>query len=197
MNVVDPKLVNMCRKEKDKSKCRENFHQPGALSGDRFALNAPERRRCDVLKKLMKSDVPEMFETSFYQGCPNGKSMIAAVVHDNEDYHFYRLDSDGYWSHKDGSNKAKRFDSFKRAIFNPEQAGRDYRPQGSNLNYKNFCGFFCVPRNHEILLGSGGARPLVAGAVKTTESGFDYRQKGVGLSWTDHRRQTRRKQRAA
>jgi hypothetical protein len=33
----------------------------------------------------------------------------------------------------------------------PEFASRDYRPK-SFLNYEDFCGFYCMPRNRPIKL---------------------------------------------
>lgn len=186
MNVIDPKLVSMCRKN-NATDCRRNFHQPGALNGDRYALNAIDRRKCGVVEKLIMSDVPEMEKSSFYGQCPAGKSKIALVVDEGEDYHFYRQDDDGWWSHKDGSNKVKRYDALKRRIFNPAQAARDYRWQNSDLNYEDFCGFYCVPRDHAVVLGQGGAR--AAAGLKQMQQGGQYEL--AGLSWRD-RRSTRR-----
>ena len=87
-------------------------------------------------------------------------SKIALVVDPGEDYHYYRQDSDGLWSHKDGSNKVKRYDAFRKNIANPKLASRDYRNQGSDLNYEDFCGFYCVPRYDEIHLGQGGSKKV-------------------------------------
>ena len=160
MNVIDPNLVNQCRRNTKKNTCRQNFHQPGALNGNRFTLNVEERRKCPVVEKLMISDVPEIKKTTFYQKCPKDMSKIALVVDPGEDYHFYRQDSDGLWSHKDGSNKVKRYDAFKKTIVNPKLASRDYRSQGSDLNYEDFCGFYCVPRYEKIRLGQGGSKKV-------------------------------------
>ena len=185
MDVVDPLLVKQCRNTLKKNTCRQSFHQPGALNGDRYTLNIETRRTCPVVEKLMISDVPEVSRSSFYGNCPIGKSKIALVVDPGEDYHYYRMDNseienknnqpwdknkiksyyDMYniqpnqnlWSHKDGSNKVKRYDALKRPIVNPQLASRDYRWQGSDLNYEDFCGFYCVPRETAVHLGQGGA----------------------------------------
>ena len=158
MGVIDKKLVEKCRKTTQKNTCRKSFHQPGALNGDRYTLNAQDRRTCPVVEKLMLSDVPEIRKSSFDQKCPPAMSKIALVVDPGEDYHYYTQDADGYWSHKDGSNKVKRYDALKRPIANPQYAARDYRWQNSDLNYEDFCGFYCVPRREEVHLGQGGAR---------------------------------------
>ena len=165
MNVVDGNLIVKCRETGD---CRRYFHQPGAKNGDRNALNAASRRTCAVVEKLQKSDIPDIEKTDFTSRCPAGKSKIALVVDPGEDYHYYRQDDDGWWSHKDGSNKVKRHDAVGKGIWNPEHIVRDYRWKGSDLNYESFCGFYCVPRDHEIHLGKGG------GGVG-----------GAGKSWTD------------
>lgn len=205
MNVMDPKLAGECRRNKGKD-CRKLFHQPGALHGDRYALNTEARRRCDVVETLIQKDVPEIKPTTFDAVCPKGMSKIALVVDKGEDYHFYRRDKDdtemtdymrskgftdrgvGLWSHKDGSNKVKRYDALKRPIFNPETASRDYRPQGSNLNYEDFCGFYCVPRSSDVHLGQGGMRAKMGGGQKSRRR----RVSVAGLSWRDHRRKTRK-----
>lgn len=155
MNVLDPISAELCRKN---GSCRRYFHQPGALHGDRNALNTAERRSCAVVERLQKADTPAIEKSTFHQRCPKGMSKIALVVDPGEDYHYYRQDADGMWSHKDGSNKVKRFDALKRPIFNPQLAARNYLWQNSDLNYEDFCGFYCVPRDGTVKLGRGGAK---------------------------------------
>lgn len=154
MNVLDPLSAELCKKN---GSCRRYFHQPGALHGNRNALNAAERRACPIVEKLQKADNPRIQKTTFYGRCAKGMSKIALVVDPGEDYHYYRQDADGMWSHKDGSNKVKRFDALKRPIFNPALAARNYEWQNSDLNYEDFCGFYCVPRDGTVKLGRGGA----------------------------------------
>jgi len=162
MHVYDPKGEELCKKY---GNCRNFFHQPGAKTGHRNALNKEERRSCPVVEKLMMGDIPEVTKTSFDAKCPAGMSKVAAVVDKGVDYHWYRQDRDGYWSHKDGSNKVKTFDALKSPIFNPELASRDYRWQGSDLNYEDFCGFYCVPRDHPVVLGRGVNAPAAAASA--------------------------------
>jgi hypothetical protein len=202
MHVIDPKNIEMCKKNK-KGDCRQFFHQPGALSGQRNALNAEDRRTCSIVENLMKSDIPGVTNSSFYGQCPTGTSKVAAVVDKGVDYHWYRQDSNGFYTHKDGSNKAKDYDALGQKIFNPELASRDYRHKGSDLNYDNFCGFYCVPRKTPIVLGQGGAsvnktKRRMTRTTRQKGSGMEQVsiQRGTGLSWKDYRskaRQTRRR----
>jgi hypothetical protein len=187
--VLDKESIQLCRK---KGNCRQFFHQPGALSGLRNALNVSERRTCKMVEKLQKADNPDTVKTTFQARCPKGMSKIALVVDEGEDYHYYRQDSDGMWSHKDGSNKVKRFDALKRPIFNPELAARDYRWQGSDLNYDEFCGFYCVPRNRKVHLGRGGG--TVRKALRRSQGRLSRRlYRRLSRRSRQSRRQSRRR----
>lgn len=236
-HAIDKDSVEKCKRKGSKN-CREFFPQPGALSGDRHALNSVERRKCSAVEKLMMADVPGITKSSFYAKCPAGTSKIALVTDPGEDYHFYRQDAHNtatsgnvkynkqmlpvpkaptapaqaggmgqdmqeigqhsswsnlkkqhaYWSHKDGSNKTKRYDALYQPIFNPQYISRDYRWQGSDLNYEDFCGFYCVPRDRRIHLGQGGSIKAGGGSARS-----GARSNLVGVSWKDHpsRRQRR------
>jgi len=169
MDVHDPKGEQLCKKY---GNCRNFFHQPGAKTGHRNALNKEERRTCPVVEKLMMGDIPDATKTVFGNKCPAGMSKVAAVADKGVDYHWYRQlkNNNGKtrWGHKDGSNKVKTFDALKRPIFNPELASRDYRWQGSDLNYEDFCGFYCVPRDHQIVLGRGVNAASAAAAASAS-----------------------------
>lgn len=155
MNVVDPAQVNQCAGKKG---CTPRYHQPGGTQGLSKELHSAEGRSCPTVEKLMYADVPTLKKIGFRSRCPAGTSKIALVVHPDEDYHFYREDPDGLWSHKDGSNKAKRVDADGLPIVNPQTAARDYRSHGSFLNYTDFCGFYCAPRAEPVHLARGGRR---------------------------------------
>jgi hypothetical protein len=156
MNVVDPAQLNQCAGQA--TGCEARFHQPGGTKGLSKILQEERGRTCKVVDYLMRQDVPDLKPSTFKAKCPVGKSKIALVVHPGEDYHFYRQDADGWWSHKDGANKVKRYDAEGQPIWNPKTAARDYRPRGSFLNYTDFCGYYCAPRRGTIKLARGGSR---------------------------------------
>ena len=93
---------------------------------------------------------------------PVGYSKIALVIDPMDDYHFYRQDPDGYWSHKPGSQPVTRLDADGVLIIDPMTCNRDYTKQGKSLNYTLFCGFFSVPRRMRILLEKGGSGEAAA-----------------------------------
>ena len=64
----------------------------------------------------------------------------------SEDYHFYRQDNNGRWSHKPGRNgKVTDLDGSYSKIYDPETCRRVTRPGSSvSQNYNVFVGFFAV-----------------------------------------------------
>ena len=73
------------------------------------------------------------------------------------DYHWYRQDADGGWSHKPGSDSVRRVDSNGMIITNPETAARrdvwgKIKIKGSDemvdevMEYDVFCGYFYVKK---------------------------------------------------
>lgn len=150
MNVLDPAQLTQCAGKP--RGCQLMYHQPGGTQHLASQLRTATGRSCPTVERLMRTDVPDIRRTTFKARCPRGSSKIAMVVHPGEDYHFYRQDADGMWSHKDGANKVKRFDAEGLPIVDPKTAARNYRPRGSFLNYKDFCGYYCVPRRRTIKL---------------------------------------------
>ena len=97
---------------------------------------------CDAIYKRIKKDNPSVYRTKFDSKCGKGfyKSFFALSLGANTDYHFYRQDKNGYWSHKPGRTNATNLDASKHIIINPKLANRDY----SHLNYSTPCAYFCV-----------------------------------------------------
>ena len=77
-----------------------------------------------------------------YETCPEGMYKVALVIdpftggEDTIDYHWYRQDSDGYWSHKPGLGAVTCTDSSGKLIVDPQTADRG--------NYTTFCGYYAV-----------------------------------------------------
>ena len=70
-----------------------------------------------------------------YDTCPVGTYKVALVVSD-DDYHWYRQDSDGLWSHKPGITPVTRLDENQHYIIDPQIADRG--------SYTSFLGYFAV-----------------------------------------------------
>jgi hypothetical protein len=145
-----PKRVN-CNKES----CSIPFPQPGRASGYP-KWSKVNGKRCPDLTSRLFGDVPDLKMTSFEGRCPKKYSKIALVVDEDEDYHFYRQDSNGYWSHKPGATDVTHIDATGRPIYDPQLASRLY--PNSGLNYDQFCGYLCAPKRNTLRFKRGGHR---------------------------------------
>jgi hypothetical protein len=136
------------------NKRTDTFAQPGKYAGQMYtALTCAEVERgaiADGVSKLVGDT------------CLNGETKIAMVVAPGYDYHWYRQDSNGLWSHKPGGTPATNLDNSGEIITNPETADRG--------NYTDFCGYFCscesdIPGiSHETIRSA----PVEQAAAETT-----------------------------
>ena len=94
-------------------------------------------------------------ETNFANPCAPGQYKVALVINnvdvkqgngssewDDRDYHRYRQNPDGTWSHKPGHGPVTNLDASQNFIWNPETSDRNYY-KGA-LNYNVFVGYYCV-----------------------------------------------------
>lgn len=71
-------------------------------------------------------------------GCSRCWHQVALVIWPGRDYHWYRKDRDGRWSHKMGWTAATNLDNAGNVISDPQTADRG--------NYSVYCGCFCVDK---------------------------------------------------
>ncbi len=104
--------------------------------------------------------------TNRFEVCPEGTYKIALVVdsdndpniadilyYDSEnecyviqpdtDYHWYRQNPDGTWSHKLGVGEVTNLDASGNIIYDPQVCNRDYR-NTLGVIYSDFVGYYCV-----------------------------------------------------
>lgn len=112
------------------NKRTDTYAQPGWAAG--LSLGWDDMR-CDRVFNAAKADGILPLPSS--GKCPCKKDKIALVVAPGEDYHWYRLDSGGKWSHKPAYTEATNLDNSQHAISSPETADRG--------RYTEFCGYFC------------------------------------------------------
>jgi len=144
--------------------CPLPFPQPGRASGYP-KWSEVKGKRCPDLIARIKGDVPGASLSSFEAKCPAGKRKIALVADEDEDYHFYRQDSNGWWSHKPGATDVIPYDATQRRIYDPELASRYYPKSG--LHYDEFCSYLCIPSTQKHRLKRGGKRTKKARAKKS------------------------------
>ncbi len=139
LNLKSPEAEQLCEKEyKDQNYCKRS--QPGYAAG--FEPIEKKDLLCPEVMKRTLADNPSIRATTFYSTCKGDEYKGALVVDPGSDYHYYRQNDDGYWSHKPGYKPSTLYDASGKLITNPKKANRNY----GRLNYKDFCGYFCVPR---------------------------------------------------
>ncbi|KAL4219741.1 hypothetical protein ACF0H5_020155 [Mactra antiquata] len=92
------------------------FAQPGRGSGRKYV--GPENAR-NVLEATYRDGLTRLSGPR-----AGGQCVIVLVIWPGEDFHFYRLDSNGYWSHKSGRTPARDVDNSGNRILSPETADR-------------------------------------------------------------------------
>lgn len=123
--------------------------QPGELAG--LPPLDPSEYTCRNLRERIALDHPGViFTQDIKDPCPCGYYRVFLGLdreNPNPDYHFWRQDRVGTWSHKPGARNATQNDDRGRPItIDPRTADRNYEnDDGTGYNYNTDCGFICVP----------------------------------------------------
>ena len=129
----------------------DDFPQPGNTAG--YTTPLQSQISADLLRSRAEADGLILVKSgSENDPAPIGFYKVALVVAPGLDYHWYRQDPDGYWSHKLGEYPIMVADSDGNPITDPRTAAQHYErlidPE-SNMpighNYNAFGGFFYVP----------------------------------------------------
>jgi len=164
LNLIDKKQSDICKiylKITGKKDCPSLRPQPGQYYGYLDEYN-PHPFSCKEIELRMIKDNPSIKILKNNQECPNNFYKIALVcASDGSDYHFYRQDNNGLWSHKDGWKLATNKDAKGRIITNPELAERGH------LNL--FCGYYAVPNLSKYKNMSNITRPYKNKISETTK----------------------------
>jgi len=145
------KLPKKCTKDE----CSASYPQPGYKTGYPQWSTVKGKRCPDILARVL-GDAKGAKLSTFEEKCPSNYRKIAIVADPDQDYHLYRQDRDGYWSHKPGATKVTRLDTTNRLIYDPQLASRNNK--SSHLNYNRFCSYLCIPATKKIKLKRGGTR---------------------------------------
>lgn len=116
--------------------------QPGEFAGNplRSASDVSAQRITALVLEDAQATGVFMEVSSRDSVCPEGSYKIALAVDPGVDYHWYRQNPDGTWSHKPGHTEATDRDASGNVIWDPEAADRDY----GSVNYSEFGGYFCT-----------------------------------------------------
>lgn len=129
-NSVSRRYTNNCYNYAN-NKATNTFAQPGRASiGTAGPTCAAVRTAAigDGLEPIADDEMSFDFKKAV--------ALVTGYVDSIPDYHWYRLDSNGTWSHKPGGGYARNTDESGQIIYDPRYADRG--------GYTEFCGFFRI-----------------------------------------------------
>lgn len=121
-------------------KMRSKKPQPGIFAG---IFKKDDYKSCDETFDRVKKDNPEIYKISSTESCKDGFYKGYLAMDPGKDYHFYRQDANGFWSHKPGKSAVTNLDSSGNKIVNPSIANRIYK----QFKYTKECNYMCIPKN--------------------------------------------------
>ncbi|MBN1656621.1 MAG: hypothetical protein JXA30_22810 [Deltaproteobacteria bacterium] len=102
------------------NKITNTFAQPGRGSGSMFGSLV-----CDDVRAAAERDGLQWYSATDNPAMtPIEGHFVALVIWPEEDYHWYRLDDNTYWSHKMGDDPARDTDESGNRIQDPQTAAR-------------------------------------------------------------------------
>jgi hypothetical protein len=116
----------------------KNKAQPGYASGYNHIND--ENFKCSDFKKRLIQDSPGSYLETFDKPCMPGFYKVFLALDVPNDYHWWRQDSNKYWSHKPGSTEVINLDAVNEKIKNPLTSNRKF----THRNYSTPCFFACV-----------------------------------------------------
>lgn len=139
----------------DPESTRHSKPQPGyyGLGKENITKRNKEQGKyssCSEMKHRILSDNNNIYIADENKPCSSGFYKGFLAISPGNDYHFYRQDKNGYFSHKRGNNPVSNLDSNGEIIINPRIAAREY----PNYDYYESCDYFCIPKNDRIITNS-------------------------------------------
>jgi hypothetical protein len=117
------------------------YAQPGLAHG--IVLDWPDDMNCAAVTAGAIADGLVPVNCDEGCGCDQCRHQVALVISPGWDYHWYRKDRDGRWSHKMGPTAATNLDNSNNLIIDPRTADRG--------SYTIFCGCFCVNKTTVVI----------------------------------------------
>ncbi|ADX06682.1 hypothetical protein ROSEINA2194_03885-like protein [Organic Lake phycodnavirus] len=140
LNLKNRRSYNICKEEYKQGDLCDRA-QPGYAA--KLPLMKSKDYNCKTMMKRTLLDNKNVFQTTRKKKCPKSHYKGALAVAPGEDFHYYRYNDDGIWTHKPGYKPSTNVDANNSPIDDPETASRRY----PKLNYSDFCGYLCVPRS--------------------------------------------------
>lgn len=132
-----------------------NGHVKGKVLEDFYSLfrkSDKDKEFCETLLDLSKRDgliwLDDKLETRpGYRLIALAMARQPGGVAGSRDFHWYRQDRDGTWSHKPGDNYARPLEVKSEFEDNMADIVYPHEERADRGKYKNFMGYFLVPEN--------------------------------------------------
>jgi hypothetical protein len=113
------------------------YAQPGRAHG--ITISSGDLENCTAVHSGAVADGLQPVNYDEGCGCEECQHQVALFISPGRDYHWYRKDRDGKWSHKMAWTPATNLDNSGNIIADPRTANRG--------SYSIFCGCFCVNKS--------------------------------------------------
>ena len=125
-----------------------NFH-PGNTYGEKIinALNADIKKISEDIGYVSNKylEAWSWLYTDPAYGSGYDIALVLDLRNGYTDYHWYRKDNNGRWSHKPGNTEVRDVDASGNYIYDPQNADRNYT-NTTGLNYSTYVGTFRIYR---------------------------------------------------
>jgi hypothetical protein len=111
----------------------DTFAQPGLGTGQMYSFPIAS-------VNMSAAAVRDALVQTNQAACPAEGHLVALFIAPSLDFHWYRLDHDGLWTHKPGPTPVTNKDNAGLSITDPRTANRGI--------YAQFCGFMVVKHGH-------------------------------------------------
>jgi hypothetical protein len=127
------------------------FPQPGLYGIPNFSdgHGSDKEFTCSTYHQRVLMDNPHIYPVRHNKKCRKGYFKGTLVISPNEDYHWYRKNDDGTYSHKPGATKVRKYDSEHKIIQDPVHANRfiSLKNRQHELDYRVVCNSYCFPKD--------------------------------------------------
>ena len=122
-----------------------DYCQPGFLGGkgrdsfiDYYDLNKTGKEIINSARRDLRCLGYKLLKTTYKKYIEDKNCWKVALCLANDDYHWFRQNDDGTWSHKRGAYEITNRDSSRKIIYNPETCNRG--------DYATFVGFYLIEK---------------------------------------------------
>lgn len=116
--------------------------------GSPDAITGRNLKSCSDLKHRVLIDNPHIHKIKYDKECKKGYYKVNLFISPNQDYHWYRQDKNGKYSHKPGLTEITNRNNSNKLITNPYLANRIRINSNSITDYSIACDTFCVPNKN-------------------------------------------------